>query len=98
MTRAPATALLLLLALSASAARAADNPPTLPIGSAAPDFSLPGVDGKTYSLKDFADAPVLVVLFTCNHCPTAQYYEERTQSIVADYRAKGVGLVAISPN
>jgi peroxiredoxin len=71
---------------------------TLPIGSAAPDFQLPGVDGKTYSLKDFAGAKVLVVIFTCNHCPTAQAYEGRLARMVADYRDKGVAVVAISPN
>ena len=63
-----------------------------------PDFQLPGVDGKTYTLKDFADAKVLVVVFTCNHCPTAQAYEERIAQLHADYKDKGVALVAISPN
>jgi thiol-disulfide isomerase/thioredoxin len=72
--------------------------PTLPLGSAAPDFKLPGVDGRSYSLKDFESAKLLIVLFTCNHCPTAQYYEERIAQIVSDYRSKGVALVAISPN
>ena len=99
----PATRLpiaLFALALLASHARAADDeqPRTLPLGSAAPDFSLPGVDGKTYTLNDFEKSPVLVVLFTCNHCPTAQYYEDRVQAVVNDYRDKGVALVAISPN
>ena len=47
----------------------------LAIGDAAPDFQLPGVDGKEYSLKDFAAAKLLAVVFTCNHCPTAQAYE-----------------------
>jgi peroxiredoxin len=98
MRRTTSAALGLVLLIGSFAARADDNPPTLPIGSPAPDFSLPGVDGKTYSLKDFADAPVLVVVFTCNHCPTAQYYEERIKAIVNDYRDKGVKLVAISPN
>ncbi len=70
----------------------------LPIGADAPDFSLPGVDGKTYSLKDFASAKVLVVVFTCNHCPTAQAYEARIQKFHNDYKDKGVALVAISPN
>jgi hypothetical protein len=50
---------------------------TLAIGDAAPDFSLPGVDGRTHALKDFADARVLVVVFTCNHCPTANAYAGR---------------------
>jgi peroxiredoxin len=78
--------------------RAADNFPTLPLGTAAPDFNLPGVDGRNWTLKDFQDAKILVVLFTCNHCPTAQYYEARIKQIVADYRNKGVELVAIMPN
>ena len=95
----PALFLVAVFAILPSAAgAAADNPPTLALGSAAPDFKLPGVDGKTYSLRDFEAAPVLVVLFTCNHCPTAQYYEDRVQAIVDDYKDKGVALVAISPN
>jgi thiol-disulfide isomerase/thioredoxin len=77
---------------------AAEEPPTLPLGAKAPDFKLPGVDGKTYSVADFDKSPVLVIVFTCNHCPTAQAYEERIKSIVNDYRDKGVALVAISPN
>lgn len=77
---------------------AAPAPATLPLGSPAPDFKLPGVDGREYSLKDFAPAKVLVVVFTCNHCPTAQYYEERIKQLVNDYKEKGVALVAISPN
>lgn len=72
--------------------------PTLAIGASAPDFALPGIDGKTHRLEDYADAKVLAVLFTCNHCPTAQAYEERVNKLVADYRDKGVALVAISPN
>lgn len=71
---------------------------TLSIGSKAPDFNLPGVDGRNYSLKDFASAKVLAIVFTCNHCPTAQYYEERIQKLASDYKDKGVALVAISPN
>src|SRR5262249_36295530 len=59
---------------------------------------LPGVDGRTYRLKDFAAAKVLVVLFTCNHCPTAQAYEDRISKMHADYQDRGVRLVAISPN
>ncbi len=70
----------------------------LAIGAKAPDFQLPGVDGKTYSLADFADAKVLVVAFTCNHCPTAQAYEPRFIQFADDYRKKGVAFVAISPN
>ena len=71
---------------------------TLAIGSSAPDFHLPGVDGKTYSLADFAQSKVLFVVFTCNHCPTAQAYEGRIARLESDYRAKGVAVVAISPN
>jgi peroxiredoxin len=71
---------------------------TLPLGASAPDFKLPGVDGRKYSLKDFKKSDVLVVVFTCNHCPTAQYYEARLKQIVNDYKKKGVALVAISPN
>jgi peroxiredoxin len=71
---------------------------TLAIGDPAPDFNLPGVDGKDYSLGSFKDAKLLCVLFTCNHCPTAQAYEDRILQLHADYKDKGVALVAISPN
>src|SRR6478609_2679732 len=70
----------------------------LNIGEAAPDFELPGVDGKQYALKDFAKAKLLLVIFTCNHCPTAQAYESRIMQLHADYKDRGVALVAISPN
>ena len=72
--------------------------PTLAIGATAPNFNLKGVDGKMYSLNSFAKAKVLAVVFTCNHCPTAQAYEERIKKIVTDYQPKGVQVVAISPN
>ena len=71
---------------------------TLAIGATAPDFALPGVDGKIHKLADYADARVLVIVFTCNHCPTAQAYEPRLKKLVTDYKDKGVALVAISPN
>ena len=77
---------------------AADAVAPLPPGADAPHFNLPGVDGRNWSLKDFAEAKVLVVVFTCNHCPTAQYYEERIKRIVADYGPNGVALVALMPN
>jgi peroxiredoxin len=80
-----------------SLANAAD-PKTLAIGSAAPDFKLPGVDGKTHSLGDYANSKVLVIAFTCNHCPTANAYEARFKKFADDYKAKGVAFVAISPN
>lgn len=72
--------------------------PTLAPGAAAPAFDLPGVDGRNWKLEDFTSAKVLVVVFTCNHCPTAQYYEERLRQFADDYRDKGVALVAIMPN
>ena len=74
------------------------EPKTLQIGESAPDFNLPGVDGKYYKLNDFAKADILVIIFTCNHCPTAQAYEERIKQISKDYKNKSVALVAISPN
>jgi len=80
------------------AAFAAEGPKTLEIGASAPDFTLPGIDGREHSLKEYADAKLLVIVFTCNHCPTAQAYEERIKKLYADYKDKGVALVAISPN
>src|SRR6186713_1469377 len=76
----------------------AEEHPTLPIGSKAPAFSLKGVDGKTYSLASFAKYKILVIVFTCNHCPTAQAYEDRIIQLTNDYRPKNVGVVAINPN
>ena len=72
--------------------------PTLAIGAQAPDFHLQGVDGKEYSLESFAPSKLLAVIFTCNHCPAAQAYEERIKKLVADYEGKSVAVVAISPN
>jgi peroxiredoxin len=86
---------LFLLTFSASAQ---NSHPILPLGSSAPDFSLPGVDGKNHSLADYASSPILVVVFTCNHCPIAQMYEQRIQQLEADYRDRGVAVVAIQPN
>lgn len=76
----------------------AENPVPLEIGATLPDFSLPGIDGKTYSQKDFSDAPVLVIIFTCNHCPTAQAYEDRIKKLHEEYKTRGVALVAVTPN
>src|SRR6266851_2167845 len=72
--------------------------PILALGSSAPGFSLPGVDGRTHTLEDYAAAPILVIVFTCNHCPIAQMYEQRIQQLEADYQARGVAVVAIEPN
>ncbi len=77
---------------------ATKRPKTLEIGAKAPDFKLPGVDGKYYKLASFNKADILVVIFTCNHCPTAQAYEKRMKKLVTDYKNKGVAVVAISPN
>jgi peroxiredoxin len=90
--------LLLLCAALCPVSVYADDVQPLTIGAVAPDFNLPGVDGRNYSLKDFAAARILVVIFTCNHCPTAQAYEERLIKLDADYKARGVALVAINPN
>jgi peroxiredoxin len=70
----------------------------MPIGTSAPAFSLPGVDGETRSLDSFSDAELLVVVFTCNHCPYAIACEDRLIAIQDDYRDQGVQLVAINPN
>jgi len=91
-------AALLVPVLLAGPLFAAEGPRPLAIGSAAPDFDLPGVDGRRYSLADFADAKVLVIVFTANHCPTAQAYEARIAALDADYSARGVRLVLVSPN
>ena len=88
----------ILLLLPAVTFAAEDMVKTLEIGKPAPDFDLPGIDGKRYSLDTFKDARVLVVIFTANHCPTAQAYEDRIIQLVNDYRHKGVAVVCISSN
>ena len=90
--------LVLLVLIAGPAAAQTKGFTALAIGDAAPDFSLPGVDGRTHSLKDFADVKVLVVIFTCNHCPTANAYMGRVQKLHDDFKDRGVALVAISPN
>ena len=92
---------LCLLALATLCVSAiADEPghPTLQIGASAPDFCLPGIDGETHCLKDYSAGKVLVIAFTCNHCPTAQLYESRIKQLAADYHERGVQLLAIEPN
>lgn len=71
---------------------------TLSIGDPAPDFRLPGVDGQYHELSDYRDKEVLVINFTCNHCPTAQAYEQRFIDLATAYSEKGVQFIAISPN
>ncbi len=101
-----AFALTLLASLLSAAGRIQDDripaqgdvPPILKIGSSAPDFNLPGVDGQTHSLHEYAGSKVLVIVFTCDHCPVAQMYERRIKQLTADYKDRGVALVAINPN
>src|SRR5690349_2844595 len=82
--------------MAAGCSRAAA--PALATGAAAPEFSLPGIDGKTHTLRDYASSPVLAVVFTSNSCPASQDYEARIAKLHDDYRARGVTLVAINPN
>jgi thiol-disulfide isomerase/thioredoxin len=93
-------ALALLAAAGAARPLSADTipVPTLAIGSEAPAFDLPGVDGKRYTLASFKDAKVLVIVFTANHCPTAQAYEERIARLHADFAGRGAAVVLVSPN
>jgi peroxiredoxin len=71
----------------------------LNLGSQIPQFeNLPGTDGRKYSLKDFSTRKVLAIVFSCNHCPTVQAYEERMIAFQREYGAKGVQLVAINSN
>src|ERR1700721_1114868 len=79
-------------------ASAQQTHPILALGSPAPNFELPGVDGAIHKLADYSSNPVLVVVFTCNHCPIAQMYETRIAQLAADYKDRGVAVVAIQPN
>ena len=90
--------LLLVLLMAVGVGSAEEVHPILALGSPAPDFALPGVDGQTHKLSDYASSPILVVVFTCNHCPIAQMYEQRIQQLANDYKNKGVAVVAIQPN
>lgn len=76
----------------------AEEPETLAIGQTAPAFSLKGIDGKTYTLESFRQASVLTIVFTANHCPTAQAYEERMKELSAAYAPEEMMVVAISSN
>jgi peroxiredoxin len=97
MLRQLLLAILLALALT-PLLKADDAHPILPLGGQAPDFCLPGIDDKIHCLKDYASSKILVIIFTCNHCPTAQLYEDRIKGLVADYQDRGVAFVAIEPN
>jgi peroxiredoxin len=70
----------------------------LKIGSPAPDFNLEGIDGKKYSLNSFKTAKAIIIIFSCNHCPYVQAYEERIKQIQKDYGDRGVIVVAINSN
>ena len=70
----------------------------LELGTAAPDFSLPNVDGKTVSLSDFADRSGLLVIFMCNHCPFVIHLREGLAQFGTEYQAKGLGVVGINSN
>lgn len=72
--------------------------PILAIGSSAPNFNLPGIDGKNHQLSDYSSSKVLVVVFTCDHCPIAQMYEQRIEKLYQDYSKRGVAVVAIMGN
>jgi len=89
---------ILMAGVALSAPASPQKIETLKIGAKAPNFNLPGVDGKRHKLSEFDKANILVIVFTCNHCPTAQAYEERIKQLAADYKSKGVALVAVSPN
>jgi thiol-disulfide isomerase/thioredoxin len=77
---------------------AVEGYPPLKIGSPAPDFSLPGIDGQTHSLKDYASAKLLAIIFTCNHCPVAQMYEKRIKQLVSEYQNREIAFVVIMGN
>jgi peroxiredoxin len=89
---------LVLCVLVATAGAQENRHPILALGSAAPNFELPGVDGAIHKLADYSSSQILVVVFTCNHCPIAQMYERRIAQLAADYKDLGVAVVAIQPN
>lgn len=70
----------------------------LALGTAAPDFSLPDIDGKTVSVTDFKEAPALLVIFMCNHCPFVKYVLSGLVELIKEYQAKGVAVVGINSN
>jgi peroxiredoxin len=70
----------------------------LPLGTPAPDFSLVNVDGRTVCLRDFADAPVLLVVFMCNHCPYVIHVAPELARLAAEYQSQGVAVVGVNSN
>ncbi|MFK5921131.1 MAG: redoxin domain-containing protein [Verrucomicrobiota bacterium] len=93
-----ALSLCVLFFVSILSAHAAPKITTLEVGTSAPDFTLPGIDGKDHSLADYANSDILAILFTCNHCPSAQAVESRVKKMITDYQEQSFQLVAISPN
>ena len=71
---------------------------TLELGQTPPDFNLPGIDGKNYSPASFNDAKLLVIVFSCNHCPYVTGSEERMIKFYNDYKSRGVAMIAINSN
>ncbi|MBN1269250.1 MAG: thioredoxin family protein [Kiritimatiellae bacterium] len=75
------------------------GPETIPLGSSAPPFAnLPATDGRSYGLDSFKEAGILVISFTCNHCPYAQAYEGRFIDLAREFTPRGVAFAAINPN
>ncbi|MDB6035269.1 MAG: Alkyl hydroperoxide reductase and/or thiol-specific antioxidant family (AhpC/TSA) protein [Verrucomicrobiales bacterium] len=70
----------------------------LPLGTKAPDFSLPDADGNCVALKDFQGASALLVMFLCNHCPYVKYVAYTVAKLASEYQNKGVSIVAINSN
>jgi len=70
----------------------------LPLGTKAPDFQLPDTNGKTVSLSDFKNAPALLVIFMCNHCPYVKHIRGGLAQLARDYAARRLGMVGISSN
>lgn len=89
---------LAIMSAACAIAPAAEVPKVLPIGSELPAFSLLGIDGKTHTEKDYADAKILCVVFTCNHCPDSVAAAARTEEIHKDYKDKGIAIIAVNSN
>ena len=94
----PAALIFAAVLVAPSFAADGESPKPNAIGTPLPHFELPGVSGKTYTPESFADAKLLALAFTSNHCPTAQLYEDRLIELTNDYTDKGVAVVAVNPN
>ncbi len=70
----------------------------LPLGTKAPSFSLPNIDGKTVKLSDFEGVDALVVMFLCNHCPFVKHIADVLARVAKEYQSRGVSFVGISSN